>query len=203
MYEIRDGLKYVFQTRNPITFCGTGSGNAGMEIVLGNLIEPDDVVLVFVSGSFGWRAVEMSKRYGADVRTLESKLGTAFKYEQIRAHIELHQPKIVFICHGDSSTGVLQNLEKVGELCHRNNCLLVVDAVATLGAADLYVDEYKIDACFAASQKVLGGPAGLAPVTFSPRAMDAIAKRKKPSNVYFFDANLLSQLYKCTDKPRM
>lgn len=90
-----------------------------MEICLGNLIEPDDIVLVFVSGSFGWRAVEMSRRYGADVRTVESKLGTAFKYEQIRAHIELHKPKIVFICHGDSSTGVLQSLDKVGELCRR------------------------------------------------------------------------------------
>lgn len=119
MDEIRDGLKYVFQTRNPITFCGTGSGNAGMEICLGNLIETDDIVLVFVSGSFGWRAVEMAKRYGGDVRIVESKLGTSFKYEQIRAHVELHQPKIMFICHGDSSTGVLQTLDKIGELCHR------------------------------------------------------------------------------------
>lgn len=121
MFEIRDGLKYLFQTRNPITFCGTGSGNAGMEICLGNLIEPADIVLIFVSGSFGWRAVEMSKRYGADVRSVESKLGTTFKYEQIRAHIELHKPKIVFICHGDSSTGVLQSLDKVGDLCRRYN----------------------------------------------------------------------------------
>lgn len=81
---------------------------------------------------------------------------------------------------------------------------MVVDAVATLGAVDLYVDEYKIDACFSASQKVIGGPAGLAPVTFGSRAMDAIAKRKKPSNVYFFDADLLSQSYKCIDdKPRL
>lgn len=92
-----------------------------MEICLGNLIEPDDIVLVFVSGSFGLRAVEMSKRYGGDVRIVESKLGTAFKYEQIRAHVELHQPKIVFICHGDSSTGVLQSLDKIGELCQRYN----------------------------------------------------------------------------------
>lgn len=90
-----------------------------MEICLGNLIEPGDIVLIFVSGQFGWRAVDMSKRYGADVRTVESKLGTAFKYEQIRAHLELHKPKIVFICHGDSSTGVLQSLDKVGELCRR------------------------------------------------------------------------------------
>lgn len=84
----------------------------------------------------------------------------------------------------------------------RNNCLFVVDAVATLGACDLYVDEYKIDACFSTSQKVLGGPAGLAPVTLSSRAMDAIENRKTPSNVYFYDAVYLSELFKCTDKPR-
>lgn len=85
----------------------------------------------------------------------------------------------------------------------RSNCLFVVDAVATLGAADLYVDEYKIDACFGASQKVIGGPAGLAPVTFNSRALDAIAKRKKPSYVFYYDATYLSEFFKCTDKPRL
>lgn len=119
MDEVRDGLKYLFQTRNEVTFCGSGSGNAGMEIVLGNLLEPNDVILVCVSGTFGWRAVEMSKRYNADVRVIESKLGTSFKYDQIRAQVEAHLPKVLFICHGDSSTGVLQNLDKLGDLCRR------------------------------------------------------------------------------------
>lgn len=78
----------------------------------------------------------------------------------------------------------------------------MVDAVATLGAADLYVDEYKIDACFSGSQKVLGGPAGLTPVTFSSRAMEVIANRKTQSNVYYYDATYLSEFFKCNDKPR-
>lgn len=119
MDEIRDGLRYVFQTKNANTFCGTGSGNAGMEIVIGNLLEPNDVILVCVSGTFGWRAVEMAKRYGGDVRVLESKLGTSMKYDQIRAHVETNKPKILFVCHGDTSTGVLQNLEQLGDLCRR------------------------------------------------------------------------------------
>lgn len=119
MDEIRDGLRYLFQTKNKVTFCATGSGNAGMEVVLGNLIEANDVVLICVSGTFGLRAVEMSKRYGADVRILESKLGQALPYEQIRAHIEANKPKLLFICHGDSSTGVLQSIENLGELCRR------------------------------------------------------------------------------------
>lgn len=86
---------------------------------------------------------------------------------------------------------------------NRNDCLFVVDAVATLGAVDLNVDELKIDACFSTSQKVLGAPAGLTPVTFNSRAMQAISNRKTKSNVYFYDATLLSEFYKCSDKPRL
>lgn len=119
MDEVRDGLKFLFQTKNQVTFCASGSGDAGREVVLGNLIEPNDVVLVCVSGSFGSRAVEISKRYGAVVKALESKLGTTLTYEQIRAHVETHQPKILFVCHGDSSTGILQSLNNLGELCRR------------------------------------------------------------------------------------
>lgn len=79
----------------------------------------------------------------------------------------------------------------------------MVDAVATLGAADLNVDEFKIDVCFSGSQKALGSIAGLAPITFSSRAMEVIVNRKVPSNVFFFDTTYLSELYKCTDKPRL
>lgn len=81
--------------------------------------------------------------------------------------------------------------------------MFVVDAVATLGAVDLNVDELKVDACFSGSQKVLGAPAGLTPVTLNSRAMQAILNRKVPSNVYFYDATFLSELYKCSDKPRL
>lgn len=80
--------------------------------------------------------------------------------------------------------------------------MFIVDAVSSLGAADLNVDEFKIDICFSGSQKVLGSVAGLAPITFSARAMEAIAKRTVPSNVFFFDTTYLSEFYKCGDKPR-
>lgn len=119
MDEVREGLKYLFQTNNKITFCGTGTGNSGIEIALGNLIEKNDVVLICVNGAFGIRAAEMAKRYGADVRTMEAKLGSVFTYEQISAHIDIHEPKILFICHGESSTGVLNPIEHLGTLCRR------------------------------------------------------------------------------------
>lgn len=120
MEEIKDGLQYLFQTKNALTYCTTGSGNSGMETVLSNLIDDGDVVLVAVIGAFGHRAVDMSTRYGADVRVLESKLGTSLTYEQIQAHVETHKPKILFVVHGDSSTGVLQKIDKLGELCRRS-----------------------------------------------------------------------------------
>lgn len=119
MDEVKEGLKYLFQTKNPVTFCVSGSGNSGMETVLGNLIEAGDVILVAVIGSFGLRAVDMATRYGADVRVLEAKLGTTLKYDQIRAHLDTHKPKLLFVVHGDSSTGVLQPLHNLGDLCHR------------------------------------------------------------------------------------
>lgn len=119
MDEVREGLKYLFQTKNPVTFCVTGSGNSGMETVLSNLIEPGDVVLIAIIGAFGLRAVDMVRRKGADVRVIEAKLGTALKYDQIRAHLETHKPKLLFTVHGDSSTGVLQSLDNLGDLCQR------------------------------------------------------------------------------------
>lgn len=119
MDEVKEGLKYLFQTKNPVTFCASGSGSSAMETALGNLIEAGDVVLIAIIGTFGHRAADMAKRYGAVVRIVESKLGTALTYDQIRAHLESHKPKLLFIVHGDSSTGVLQSLDNLGDLCHR------------------------------------------------------------------------------------
>lgn len=122
MSEIREGLKYLFQTTNPVTFCASCSGNGGIETVLCNLVEVGDVVLFGVIGELGRRAVDMGTRLGADVRVLEATPGTVLQYDQIRAHIEVHRPKILYLVHGDSSTGVLQPLDNLGELCRRWNC---------------------------------------------------------------------------------
>lgn len=102
-----------------VTFCASCSGNGGIETALFNLVEDGDIVLFCVFGDFGRRAVDVGARLGADVRVLEAKLGTVLQYEQIRGHVEVHRPKILYIVHGDSSTGVLQSLEGLGDLCRR------------------------------------------------------------------------------------
>lgn len=202
MDDVREGLKYIFQTNNTVTFCASASGNGGIECVLFNLVEDGDVVLFGVAGDFGRRAVYIATQLGADVHILESKMGTALQYEQIRGHMELHRPKILYLVHGDSSTGVLQSLEGIGDLCRRYDCLLVVDAVSTAGAVKLLVDEWKIDAAFCASQKILGAPAGLAPITLNERAVQKIKKRKTPVKSYYWDAIPLSSKWGCYGEPR-
>lgn len=197
MDEISEGLRYLFQTKNPITFCISGSGNAGIEGSLVNLIEEGDVVLVAIIGTFGKRAADIARRMRADVRVIEAELGTVLTYEQIRAHLEAHRPKVFFTCHGDSSTGALQPVAALGELCRRYNCLLVVDAVATLGAVELLVDEWEIDVAFSGSQKTLGAPAGLAPITFNSRAWEKVVNRKTPVQSYYYDARLLASWWGC------
>lgn len=203
MDEIKEGLRYIFQTKNSVTYCASCSGNGGIESVLFNLVEEGDVVLFGVAGDFGRRAVDIGKLLGADVRVLEAKLGTTLQYEQIRGHMELHRPKILYIVHGDSSCGVLQSFDGLGNLCRRYDCLLVVDAVSTAGAVELLVDEWKIDAAFTASQKVLGSPAGLAPITLNDRAMKKIYDRKTAVKSYYWDAILLSSKWGCQGETRM
>lgn len=171
MDDIKKGLKYLFQTFNPLTLCVSGPGHAGMETALCNLIEEGDVVLICSTGIWGERAADMARRQGADVRLLFGTPGTIITLFDAKEYIEIHKPSIFFIAHGESSTGVLQPLEGLGTLCQANNCLLVVDAVITLGAVRFYTDAWKIDVAYCGSQKVLNAPPGITPITFSTRAM--------------------------------
>lgn len=119
MDDIKEGLKYVFQTRNPLTLCISASGHGGMEASMCNLIEEGDVVLCGVTGLWGRRAGDIASRYGADVRYVEAGKDEVLTMEQLNAYFEVHQPRIFFITQGDSSTGVLQPIDGLGELCRK------------------------------------------------------------------------------------
>lgn len=171
MDDIKEGVRYLFQTNNIATFCLSASGHGGMEATLCNLLEDSDVILIGHTGHWGDRAGDMATRYGADVRYVKSKVGQSLSMDEIRQALLQHKPSVLFLTQGDSSTGVLQGLEGVGALCHQHNCLLIVDTVASLGGAPMFMDRWEIDAMYTGSQKVLGAPPGITPVSFSHRAV--------------------------------
>ncbi|CAH2005509.1 unnamed protein product [Acanthoscelides obtectus] len=203
MDDIKEGLRYAFQTKNVLTLAISGTGHSGMEAVLSNLLEPGENVLIAITGTWGDRAADMARRYGAIVNTVSSKFGTTLKLSEIEDAVARVRPKLFFIVQGDSSTGVLQPVDNLSAICRRYNCLLAVDVVASLGAVPFYMDRWGIDAAYAGSQKVLGAPPGLAPISFSPRARDVIFSRKTPAPVYYWDMKLVGRQWKCFDEDRI
>ncbi|XP_055587586.1 alanine--glyoxylate aminotransferase [Uranotaenia lowii] len=203
MDDIKEGVRYLFQTNNTATFCLSASGHGGMEATLSNLLEDGDVVLVGHTGHWGDRSADMATRLGADVRTVKSKLGQSLSLEEIRSALLLHKPSLLFLTQGESSTGVLQGLEGVGALCHEHNCLLVVDTVASLGGTPFFMDRWEVDAVYTGSQKVLGAPPGITPMSFSHRAVERYKRRNSKVKVYYYDMGLVGDYWGCFGRPRI
>ncbi|POI27278.1 hypothetical protein CIB84_008972, partial [Bambusicola thoracicus] len=141
MDEIKAGIQYAFQTRNRLTLAISGTGHCAMEAALLNLLDGSDTVLVGTNGIWGQRAADIARRLGAKVHELLKPPGEYFTLRDIQEGLAQHKPSLLFVTHGESSTGVLQPLEGLGELCHRQGCLLLVDAVASLGGAPILMDQ--------------------------------------------------------------
>ncbi|RZB77501.1 serine--pyruvate aminotransferase, mitochondrial, partial [Asbolus verrucosus] len=203
MDEIKEGIRYVFQTRNPLTLAVSTSGHGGMEAVLCNLLEPGDTALIAINGIWGERAVSMAERYGAHVVILRTEVGNNFTLAQIEHAVATNRPTLLFVTQGESSSGVYQNVEGIGDICHRYGCLLAVDTVASLGGVPLLTDRWGVDAVYTGSQKVLGAPAGLAPISFSPRAQKRIFNRKTPVKVLYWDMTVLGDYWNCFGRSRV
>ena len=178
MNEVMALYRRVFQTDNRWTFTIDGTARAAIETVLVSVLEPGERLLVPIFGRFGHLIVEIGERVGADIRILETEWGTVFAPERIEACVREHRPKLVAICHGDTSTTMAQPLADVGAICRRYGALLYVDATATLGGMDLPADEWQIDAASAGLQKCLGGPSGSAPLTLNDRVAKVVARRR-------------------------
>jgi len=203
MDQTRVGLQYVFQTNNKVTMAVSGTGHSGMEAALVNLLEPGETVVICQHGLWGERASEMATRIGCKVVKLVRPPGQGFEdFVEIEEALKQHKPAVFFICHGESSTGVLQPLEGLSELCHRYNTLLLVDTVASLGGVPFYADELGLDCVYSGSQKVLGCPPGLAPITFSEAAMSKIYNRKTKPLSFYLDMLLVGNYWGCFDEPR-
>ncbi len=196
MEDIKKLLRLVFRTSNEITFPVSGTGSAGMECVMASLIEEGDDVVVGAAGVFGARLAEVADRLGAKVHKVEAQWGRIIEPDQIaQALSKIEKPKLVAIVHSETSTGIHQPLNEISKMTHLSGALFVVDGVTSLGCVPLEIDEWGIDACYSCTQKGIGAPPGLAPVTFSPRAMDAVHKRKTKCRSWYFDVGLIEQYW--------
>ena len=195
MDETQRLLRYVFQTENRLTMAISGTGSAGMETVVVNLIEPGDKMLVCVNGVFGARMVDVAQRAGAEVAVIERPYGEVFDPEEVRAAVQRGGPKFVGIVHAETSTGAWQPVEEIAKIAHEAGALIAIDTVTSLGGVPVEIDRWEIDAVYSGTQKCLSCPPGLAPVSFSPRAAETIANRKTKVQSWYLDVSMIQQYW--------
>jgi alanine-glyoxylate transaminase/serine-glyoxylate transaminase/serine-pyruvate transaminase len=195
MDEIKLLLQQVMQTQNHVTLPLSGTGSAGMEACFVNLVEEGDPVLVLLNGVFGVRMQDLASRLGAQVDTLEFEWGTPVDTNQVEEKLKAKSYKIVAMVHAETSTGVRNPAAEVGELLRGKDALYLLDTVTSLGGMEVAVDAWGVDALYSGSQKCLSCPPGLAPATFSDKALEAISNRKSKVPNWYLDINLLTQYW--------
>jgi alanine-glyoxylate transaminase / serine-glyoxylate transaminase / serine-pyruvate transaminase len=189
-------LRTAFRTENDFTMAISGTGTAGMEAAVYNIVEPGDTVVVCRNGYFGYRMSEMVERCGATVVPVEAAWGTIIEPEQVETVLrQAGNVKAVAIVHGETSTGVLQPLEEISRISHEHGALLLVDAVTSLAGCELRIDDWGIDVCYSGTQKCLSAPPGMAPLTMSAQAMEVVANRKDPPRSWYVDLTMLGRYW--------
>jgi len=192
MEDIKALLRYSFQTKNEFTIPVSGTGSAAMEACVANMIEPGDKFLIGINGYFGNRLVDMAGRYGADISTMNKPWGQVFSLKEIEENMEKHKPKVLALVHAETSTGARQPFEGVKELCEKYDCLLIADCVTSISGVPLHIDKWGVDAAYAGTQKALSCPPGVAPLTFSDKAMKKLMGRKKPVANWYLDMRMIA-----------
>ncbi|MGH2759496.1 MAG: pyridoxal-phosphate-dependent aminotransferase family protein [Actinomycetota bacterium] len=194
--EISDRLREVFRTRNQMTFAVSGTGSAGMEAALVNLLEPGDEAIVCVNGVFGGRLADVASRCGASVVQIEVPWGEPVADADVVLALEEHPgAKLFALVHAETSTGVAQPIDAIASSVAGHGALFVLDAVTSLGGMAVDVDGWHVDVCYSGTQKCLSVPPGLAPITFSERAIDAVAARKSPVQSWYLDVTMLAKYW--------
>ena len=189
-------LRRVFGTENRLTLPVSGTGTAGMEAALTNVIEPGDSVVVGVKGYFGERITDIAARCGGVVTRVEAEWGTHIPVEKIaEAVTKVSTPKLVALVHGETSTGILQPLRDAVEVAHQSGALFLADCVTSLGGQPVEMDALGIDIAYSCTQKCLAGPPGLSPISFSERAVEVIRNRKTPIQSFYLDMTLLENYW--------
>lgn len=191
MDDIQALLKALFGTTEGLAFPVSGTGSAGMEACMVNVLSPGDRVVIGVAGVFGGRMAEVARRLGCEVVTVEVPWGEAVGLEAMSAAIEAGPTRLVGIVHAETSTGVWQELTGLADAAHRAGALLMADVVTSLGGVPVEFDAHGIDLAYAGTQKCLSCPPGLAPVCLSPRARAAIEGRERPCVSWYLDMRML------------
>ncbi len=196
MNNAMDLLRFVFETENQITFPVSGTGSAGMEAAMVNMVEPGDKVIVGVNGVFGQRMVDVASRCGAEVIEVSAEWGHPIDPEMLEKALAANPGvKLVGLVHAETSTGVHQPLEPAVDIVHNYDALLLVDAVTSLGGMPVGVDRRKLDLVYSGNQKCLGAPPGLAPITFGKRAMEVFEQRKSKVQSWYLDLSFLTRYW--------
>lgn len=196
MDEVQEMLRAALRTRNRMTLALPGTGTAGMEAAMANLLEPGDTIVIGVAGYFGERMVDMAGRYGAKAVRVDAEWGAPVDAEQLRGAVRsAGRVKAVAIVQGETSTGVLQPVAEVARIAHGAGALVIVDAVTSFATCELAVDDWELDYVYSCTQKGLSCPPGLSPITVSERAMQAIHARGRTVSNWYLDLTLLEKYW--------
>ena len=195
MDDVQALLRYVFETENRVTIPISATGSAGMEAALVNVIEPGDEVVVCINGVFGERMRDIIERAGGKPVVVEAKWGEAIDHNRIRAALASCQPRALAIVHAETSTGVLQNLDGLADMARERGALFIVDAVTSLAGHPVGVDRNGIDICYSGTQKCIGAPPGLSPITFNERALERIRARRSKVQSWYLDITLVENYW--------
>ena len=194
--QVRDMLRRVLGTTHNWTLPLSATGTAGMEAAFCNVVEPGDRVVIVVNGFFGGRMVEIASRCGAAVQRIDVPWGKPVLPEIVEHALSAQgQVKAVGIVHAETSTGVLSPLQEIAQVVHHHDALLIVDAVTSLGGVELCMDAWELDVCYSASQKCLGAPPGLAPISLGPSAVDVVTHRKSLVQSFYLDMATLEDYW--------
>lgn len=195
MDEIKSLLQQIMKTRNTLTIPISGTGSAGMETSFVNLVEPGDNVLILKNGVFGMRMEDVALRLGAIVDVVEFEWGTPVIPAKVKEHLDKKKYSIVAVVHAETSTGVQNPVLEISKLLRDKNTLFIVDAVTSLGGIPVETELWNADVIYSGTQKCLSCPPGLAPVTFSDRAVEKLKTRSTKVPNWYLDLTMIANYW--------
>jgi alanine-glyoxylate transaminase/serine-glyoxylate transaminase/serine-pyruvate transaminase len=193
--DIQAGLRTVFGTGNQKTFVVPGSGSAAMEAAVANFVTPGSKFGVFAAGHFADRIAIMGKRHGGQVVRCEKPWGEIFTHAEAAAFIDREKPDVVAFVQAETSTGAYQSGRAITAAAKQAGALVIADCVTSLGAMPVELDAVGIDIAYSCGQKGLSCPAGLSPISISPKAWSVLEARTADPDTWYLDLRLLAKYY--------